>query len=90
MHPPGIEPGAPAWKANMLPLHHGCCKCVATRNRTWVFSATTKCTNHYTITTLKVGLLRELNPRPLAPKARIIPLDQEAFTLFIKSADCRI
>ena len=24
MHPPGIEPGAPAWKANMLPLHHGC------------------------------------------------------------------
>ena len=24
MHPPGIEPGAPAWKANMLPLHHEC------------------------------------------------------------------
>ena len=26
-----------------------------------------------------IGLLRELNPRPLAPKARIIPLDQTAF-----------
>ena len=26
-------------------------QCVATRNRTWVFSATTKSTNHYTITT---------------------------------------
>ena len=24
LHPPGIEPGAPAWKADMLPLHHGC------------------------------------------------------------------
>ena len=26
-------------------------QCVVTRNRTWVFSATTKSTNHYTITT---------------------------------------
>ena len=24
MHPPGIEPGAGAWKAPMLPLHQGC------------------------------------------------------------------
>ena len=31
----------------------------------------------------KYGLLWELNPRPLAPKARIIPLDQTAvYTLF--------
>ena len=22
MHQPGIEPGSPAWKADMLPLHH--------------------------------------------------------------------
>lgn len=22
MHQPGIEPGNPAWKADMLPLHH--------------------------------------------------------------------
>ena len=26
----------------------------------------------------KVGLVRDLNPGPLAPKARIIPLDQRA------------
>ena len=26
----------------------------------------------------KKGLVRELNPGPLAPKARIIPLDQQA------------
>ena len=26
---------------------------------------------------LKKGAVRELNPRPLAPKARIIPLDQQ-------------
>ena len=26
----------------------------------------------------KVGLIRELNPGPLAPEARIIPLDQRA------------
>lgn len=24
LHPPGIEPGARAWKARMLPLHQGC------------------------------------------------------------------
>ena len=27
---------------------------------------------------LKLGLVRDLNPGPLAPKARIIPLDQRA------------
>ena len=27
---------------------------------------------------IKVGLVRDLNPGPLAPKARIIPLDQRA------------
>ena len=27
-----------------------------------------------------VGAVRELNPRPLAPKARIIPLDQQPWT----------
>ena len=27
---------------------------------------------------VKTGLLRELNPGPLAPEARIIPLDQAA------------
>ena len=26
----------------------------------------------------KIGLVRDLNPGPLAPKARIIPLDQRA------------
>jgi len=25
MHPPGIEPGSPAWQAEILPLDHGCC-----------------------------------------------------------------
>ena len=31
------------------------------------------------ITSLKgAGLVRDLNPGPLAPKARIIPLDQQA------------
>ena len=29
---------------------------------------------------LKKGAVRELNPRPLAPKARIIPLDQRPKT----------
>ena len=29
-----------------------------------------------------VGLVRDLNPGPLAPKARIIPLDQRAATVF--------
>ena len=24
LHTPGIEPGATAWKAVMLPLHHAC------------------------------------------------------------------
>ena len=28
------------------------------------------------------GLVRDLNPGPLAPKARIIPLDQRATTTF--------
>ena len=30
----------------------------------------------------KVGLVRDLNPGPLAPKARIIPLDQRADITF--------
>ena len=29
-----------------------------------------------TVISAKTGAVRELNPRPLAPKARIIPLDQ--------------
>ena len=29
-----------------------------------------------------VGLVRDLNPGPLAPKARIIPLDQRADILY--------
>ena len=24
MQPPGIEPGAPAWQAEILPLNYGC------------------------------------------------------------------
>ena len=28
-----------------------------------------------------IGLVRELNPGPLAPEARIIPLDQRAMSL---------
>ena len=38
---------------------------------------------------IKHGLVRDLNPGPLAPKARIIPLDQRALLtveLCIKSA----
>ena len=37
----------------------------------------------------KEGLLRELNPGPLAPKARIIPLDQAAidFNFFFDRSD---
>ena len=31
--------------------------------------------------TIKVGLVRDLNPGPLAPKARIIPLDQRAVVI---------
>ena len=34
----------------------------------------------------KKGLLRELNPGPLAPEARIIPLDQAASCVFRTSA----
>ena len=30
-----------------------------------------------------MGLLGESNPRPLAPKARIMPLDQEAKLFYI-------
>ena len=34
----------------------------------------------YVLTFLQnYGLVRDLNPGPLAPKARIIPLDQQAF-----------
>ena len=33
----------------------------------------------------KVGLVRELNPGPLAPEARIIPLDQRANDLLHSS-----
>ena len=35
------------------------------------------CMHHMNISILN-GLLRELNPGPLAPEARIIPLDQAA------------
>ena len=33
---------------------------------------------------IKIGLVRELNPGPLAPEARIIPLDQQACPFHIK------
>ncbi len=33
------------------------------------------------------GLVRDLNPGPLAPEARIIPLDQRATGLFSMEAD---
>ena len=33
----------------------------------------------------KVGLSRELNPGPLAPEARIIPLDQRASEVLVAS-----
>ena len=32
---------------------------------------------------IKVGLVRDLNPGPLAPKARIIPLDQRAVIIAV-------
>ena len=35
----------------------------------------------------KVGLVRELNPGPLAPEARIIPLDQQASMWGINNFD---
>jgi hypothetical protein len=34
----------------------------------------------------KKGVIRELNPRPLAPKARIIPLDQSPFLKIIPNS----
>ncbi len=34
------------------------------------------------------GLVRDLNPGPLAPKARIIPLDQRAMLKAIFSGGC--
>ena len=33
-----------------------------------------------------IHLLRDLNPGPLAPKARIIPLDQQAFVVNCQSS----
>ena len=36
------------------------------------------------------GLLRELNPGPLAPEARIMPLDQAAICLASGHTDCRL
>ena len=36
---------------------------------------------------LKKGAVRELNPRPLAPKARIIPLDQRPTALLQNMLD---
>ena len=35
-----------------------------------------------------VGLVRDLNPGPLAPKARIIPLDQRATFAYSNSGRC--
>ena len=32
----------------------------------------------------KNGLVRDLNPGPLAPKAKIIPLDQRAIYIYIR------
>ena len=37
--------------------------------------------NVFFIMTENYGLVRDLNPGPLAPKARIIPLDQQAVLL---------
>ena len=37
----------------------------------------------------KSGLVRDLNPGPLAPKARIIPLDQQA-TLTVRITICSV
>ena len=39
--------------------------------------------------TIKVGLVRDLNPGPLAPKARIIPLDQRA-NLILERGDLNL
>ena len=59
----------------------------------WLTSASTVCENATKRPTKlleKGGLVRDLNPGPLAPKARIIPLDQRAdmisyhfFSIFI-------
>ena len=40
-----------------------------------------------TVTSAKTGAVRELNPRPLAPKARIIPLDQRPTALLQNMLD---
>ena len=37
----------------------------------------------YTKTEKMLGLVRDLNPGPLAPKARIIPLDQRAVIVML-------
>ena len=49
LHPPGIEPEAPAWKADMLPLHHRRFK---TNNKNLVFVL------------YKLTPLRGIEPRP--------------------------
>ena len=38
----------------------------------------------HTILVIDIGLLRELNPGPLAPGARIMPLDQAAIDWYRK------
>ena len=41
-----------------------------------------------TIKTNEIGPVRESNPGPLAPKARIMPLDQQARRLVKRLGDC--
>ena len=36
------------------------------------------------------GLVRDLNPGPLAPKARIMPLDQRAIPIYVQISMCVI
>ena len=47
-------------------------KCLFLKKISIIAPKTTSCTS------IKVGLVRDSNPGPLAPKARIIPLDQRA------------
>ena len=76
MRQPGIEPGSIAWKATMLTFTPPTLDDGVT---IYIYRQNTYPPNQIINSQKnKVGLVRDLNPGPLAPKARIIPLDQRA------------
>ena len=81
MRQPGVEPGAIAWKAMMLPLHYW--RKGATGIEPAAVRSAVECSTTELHTLFEPNW--ESNPGPLAPKARIIPLDHQAITAcFIK------